>query len=94
MQVCSARAGGDGPLKSHCASILSSAKRYSLQHALLAGLPFRGCVTTNYDELFERAVKLAGHDMTTWVACARDARRLAPTPAPLWNAACNLWNAA
>jgi hypothetical protein len=74
--VCSSRAGGDGPLKARCARILASAKRYSLQHALLAGLPFRGCVTTNYDELFETAVKVAGHDMTMLPAGAGSVRDL------------------
>lgn len=49
--VCAARGGGEAALKERCARILASAKRHSLQHALLAGLPFKGCVTTNYDEL-------------------------------------------
>ena len=42
---------------------MGSAKRHSPQHALLAGLPFKGCVTTNFDELFELAVRGAGAEM-------------------------------
>ena len=62
--ICAGRlAGGEPELKRRCAAILASAKRHSLQHALLAGLPFKGCVTTNYDELFEMAVAGAGADM-------------------------------
>ena len=34
-----------------------------MMHALLAGLPFKGCVTTNFDELFELAVSGAGAEM-------------------------------
>ena len=61
--VLAARAGGDAPLKQLCARIIGAAKRHSLQHALLAGLPFRGCVTTNFDELFTQAVRSAGAEM-------------------------------
>ena len=44
--------------------VLGHAKRHSLQHALLAGLPFKGCVTTNFD----------GASNVAWLArhwCAR-----------------------
>ena len=63
--ILGARAGGERELKRRCARILATAKRHSLQHALLAGLPFKGVVTTNYDELFELAVRGAGADMVT-----------------------------
>ena len=53
--VLAERAGGEHALKALCARILGNAKRHSLQHALLAGLPFKGCITTNFDELFEKA---------------------------------------
>ena len=61
--LCAARAGSEAELKRLCARIVGSAKRHSLQHALLAGLPFKGCVTTNFDELFELAVRGAGAEM-------------------------------
>ena len=61
--LCAARAGSEGALKRLCARIIGSAKRHSAQHALLAGLPFKGCVTTNFDELFELAVRGAGAEM-------------------------------
>jgi len=61
--LLAARAGGDAALKRLCARIVGMAKRHSPQHALLAGLPFKGCVTSNFDELFELAVRGAGVDM-------------------------------
>ena len=61
--VLAQRYGGHRALKRACAHILSGAKRHSLQHALLAGLPFKGTVTTNFDELFELAVKGTGKSM-------------------------------
>lgn len=61
--VLAFRAGGGMELKRLVARIIGSAKRHSLQHALLAGLPFRGCITTNYDELFERAIRCTGGDI-------------------------------
>ena len=61
--VLEGAAGGDAPLKALTARIVGAAKRHSLQHALLAGLPFKGCVTTNYDDLLERAVRHAGDDL-------------------------------
>ena len=38
----------------------SSSKYYAIQHALLASLPVNQCITTNYDQLFERARAAAG----------------------------------
>ena len=61
--VLAQRYGGHRALKRACAQILSGAKRHSLQHALLAGLPFKGTVTTNFDELFELAVAGTGKSM-------------------------------
>ena len=61
--VLAQRYGGARALKAACAQILSGAKRHSLQHALLAGLPFKGTVTTNFDELFELAVAGTGKSM-------------------------------
>mmetsp|Transcript_76756 Transcript_76756/g.133049 ORF Transcript_76756/g.133049 Transcript_76756/m.133049 type:complete len:601 (+) Transcript_76756:41-1843(+) len=61
--VLEAAAGGEAALKAITAKIIGAAKRHSLQHALLAGLPFKGCVTTNYDDLFERAVRFNGDDL-------------------------------
>jgi hypothetical protein len=46
---------GDDDLRSGIKSLLGSWKHYSLTHALLAALPVREVVTTNYDELFEEA---------------------------------------
>lgn len=61
--VLADRAGGEARLKVRCAEVIGAAKRHSLMHALLAGLPFKGCVTTNFDELFELAVIGAGAEM-------------------------------
>ena len=61
--VLEGAAGGEASLKAITARIIGGAKRHSLQHALLAGLPFKGCVTTNYDDLLERAVRHAGDDL-------------------------------
>lgn len=74
--VCAARAGGEAQLKELVSAIVGSAKRHSLQHALLAALPFRGAITTNYDELFEQAVRCAGGDIAvlpTQIGTVRDA---------------------
>ena len=51
------------------------AKRHSPQHALLAGLPFKGCVTSNFDELFELAVRGAGVDTAGGWAARSSNRR-------------------
>lgn len=42
------------------ALVIGRTKRYSLSHALLAGLPVGEVVTTNYDTLFEAASRAAG----------------------------------
>lgn len=42
---------------------LSGPDRYSLQHGLLASLPSREAVTTNFDELFESAVEVANRKL-------------------------------
>ncbi len=36
-------------------------RAYSLAHGLLASLPVRECITTNYDDLFEQASEAAGN---------------------------------
>jgi hypothetical protein len=40
--------------------ILDASKRFALNHALLASLPVQEIVTTNYDDLFERASAVVG----------------------------------
>ena len=42
-------------LKSRVSAELKTAQRYSLQHGLLASLPSKEAVTTNFDKLFEAA---------------------------------------
>jgi len=42
---------------------LSGKKRYSLQHALLASLPSREAITTNFDKLFEEASRTDDKDI-------------------------------
>lgn len=42
---------------------LQEADRYALQHGLLASLPSKEAVTTNFDELFEAAVTVAGRKL-------------------------------
>lgn len=46
---------GEEALKLGINRLLGSKKHYSLTHALLAALPVREVVTTNYDQLFEQA---------------------------------------
>jgi hypothetical protein len=53
------RLGGAAGLRERIAELLSGGT-YTLTHALLAGLPTNEFVTTNYDELFERAAGAAG----------------------------------
>ena len=53
------RLGGAAGLRERIAELLSG-DTYTLTHALLAGLPATEFVTTNYDELFERAAGAAG----------------------------------
>ena len=53
------RLGGAEGLRERIAELLGGGT-YTLTHALLAGLPATEFVTTNYDELFERAPDAAG----------------------------------
>lgn len=46
------------------AAELKQLKRYSLQHALLASLPSNEAVTTNFDQLFELASRVADRDIS------------------------------
>jgi hypothetical protein len=46
---------GRSELATAIKDLLGASKHYSLTHALLAALPVREVVTTNYDELFEEA---------------------------------------
>ena len=46
---------GDAELTTAVRELLGASKFYSLTHALLAALPVREVVTTNYDQLFEEA---------------------------------------
>jgi hypothetical protein len=47
----------DGGLKTNVVAELTKAQRYSLQHGLLASLPSKEAVTTNFDKLFEAALE-------------------------------------
>lgn len=55
---------GAGKLGRRVANIVGKTKQHSLAHALLAGLPVDQVVTTNYDQLFERASNGAGKPLT------------------------------
>jgi hypothetical protein len=48
-------AAAERSLSEAVSEVIGRYRRYSLGHALLAGLPVREAVTTNYDELFEDA---------------------------------------
>lgn len=63
--VCAERAGGACALKELVARIIGGAKRFSVQHALLASLQGLGsaAITTNFDCLFEKAVRSVGGDL-------------------------------
>lgn len=52
--------GSDDGLKKRVATELTTPDRYSLQHGLLASLPSKEAVTTNFDQLFETAAALGG----------------------------------
>nr|MBA3717729.1 SIR2 family protein [Actinomycetota bacterium] len=73
----------------------SGLTRVSLAHALLASLPVRESVTTNYDDLFEQAAKSCGRPVSVLpYESVRDADRWllklhgdAGSPAELLNAA-------
>jgi hypothetical protein len=55
----------DGKFQAAVAKHVGSAERPSLLHALLAGLDCREVVTTNYDLLYEEAVRASGRDVTS-----------------------------
>ena len=80
--VLAQRYGGHRALKGACAHLLAGAKRHSLQHALLAGLPFKGTVTTNFDELFELAVQGTGKSSNAPPPSAGLNREWLPLAAP------------
>lgn len=51
---------GRSQFKADVAAKLSATRPYSLAHGLLASLPSKEAVTTNFDVLFEQACKIAG----------------------------------
>lgn len=51
---------GDDGLKRRVADELGHASRYSVQHGLLASLPSKEAVTTNFDRLYEEAANTGG----------------------------------
>lgn len=55
--------GPERDIRQSVAEVLVSVERYSLQHALLASLPSTEAVTTNFDQLFERASRVADRDL-------------------------------
>lgn len=55
---------GDSGLKCRVAEELGHAYCYSLQHGLLASLPSKEAVTTNFDRLFEVAASTGGRDVS------------------------------
>jgi len=56
--------GSGRPLGQAIAAALRACPGYPLAHALLAALPVDEVVTTNYDELFERASRAIGKDVS------------------------------
>jgi hypothetical protein len=52
------------PLGRRIAEAFSQVHGYALMHALLAALPVKEVITTNYDALFERASEAAGKDVS------------------------------
>lgn len=52
-----------GDFKSRVVQQLSAQSRYALQHGLLASLPSKEAVTTNFDDLFESAATTAGRKL-------------------------------
>jgi NAD-dependent SIR2 family protein deacetylase len=67
---------GHTELASAVKELLGSWKHYSLTHALLAALPVREVVTTNYDQLFEQAW---GHPVTDDITILPNRTRAAQT---------------
>lgn len=55
--------GPENDIRESVADVLVGVERYSLQHALLASLPSTEAVTTNFDQLFERASRVADRDL-------------------------------
>lgn len=55
----------DGGFQAAVAKHVGTAERPSLLHALLAGLDCREVVTTNYDLLYEEAVRASGREVTS-----------------------------
>jgi NAD-dependent SIR2 family protein deacetylase len=53
------KCGGHGEMGKRVAEHLRSYRYYSLSHGLLASTPFTEAVTTNYDQLFEKACHAA-----------------------------------
>ncbi|OBG23521.1 hypothetical protein A5765_18780 [Mycolicibacterium celeriflavum] len=65
--------GSDIGLKKRVAIELTKAQRYSLQHGLLASLPSKEAVTTNFDRLFETAAEAGGRELAVLPANPLDA---------------------
>ncbi|BBX34856.1 hypothetical protein MMAG44476_34791 [Mycolicibacterium mageritense DSM 44476 = CIP 104973] len=61
-----------GCLKEMIATDLRKFQRYSLVHGLLASLPSKEAVTTNFDNLFESASRLRGRDISVLPNNPRD----------------------
>ena len=59
--VIEKRLGGPEKLQEEIQKTLGAYQRIGLTHALLASLKAQQSVTTNYDELFERACTRVGH---------------------------------
>jgi len=55
--------GSENGLKKRVATELATPDRYSLQHGLLASLPSKEAVTTNFDQLFETAATSGGREL-------------------------------
>lgn len=55
---------GEGNIHNVVAAAIGKHHRYSLQHALLASLPSSEAVTTNFDQLFELASRVAERDLS------------------------------
>ncbi len=62
-----------GGLKANVAAELSKASRYSLLHGLLASLPSKEAVTTNFDRLFEAALESGQRELAVLPANPSDA---------------------
>jgi hypothetical protein len=74
--MLSARLGGPGRLQEAIVRVMAlRGNHYSLGHALLAGLPVREVITTNYDRLFDAAWDAA-------TACRRPFHPLVETARP------------